>query len=237
MLKVEHLSVSYGAIKAVRDISFEVGKGEIVSIIGNNGAGKSTTLKALTGIVAPSEGTIRLFDEEITGTKAHKVARMGMSMVPEGRGIYTRMTVMENLEMGAFNRTDKAGVKRDLEKVLDLFPVLGERRKQKGGSLAGGEQQMLAVGRAMMQAPKILLLDEPSLGLAPQVVESIFEVVKEINREDGTPILLVEQNVYLALEVSNRGYVLETGEIILGDHSKNLLNNEMVQKAYLGVED
>ncbi|EOS71113.1 hypothetical protein C818_01121 [Lachnospiraceae bacterium MD308] len=237
MLKVEHLSVSYGAIKAVRDISFEVGKGEIVSIIGNNGAGKSTTLKALTGIVAPSEGTIRLFDEEITGTKAHKVARMGMSMVPEGRGIYTRMTVMENLEMGAFNRTDKAGVKRDLEKVLDLFPVLGERRKQKGGSLSGGEQQMLAVGRAMMQAPKILLLDEPSLGLAPQVVESIFEVVKEINREDGTPILLVEQNVYLALEVSNRGYVLETGEIILGDHSKNLLNNEMVQKAYLGVED
>lgn len=162
---------------------------------------------------------------------------MGMSMVPEGRGIYTRMTVMENLEMGAFNRTDKAGVKRDLEKVLDLFPVLGERRKQKGGSLSGGEQQMLAVGRAMMQAPKILLLDEPSLGLAPQVVESIFEVVKEINREDGTPILLVEQNVYLALEVSNRGYVLETGEIILGDHSKNLLNNEMVQKAYLGVED
>ena len=237
MLKVERLSVSYGAIKAVRDISFEVGKGEIVSIIGNNGAGKSTTLKALTGIVAPSEGTIRLFDEEITGTKAHKVARMGMSMVPEGRGIYTRMTVMENLEMGAFNRTDKAGVKRDLEKVLDLFPVLGERRKQKGGSLSGGEQQMLAVGRAMMQAPKILLLDEPSLGLAPQVVESIFEVVKEINREDGTPILLVEQNVYLALEVSNRGYVLETGEIILGDHSKNLLNNEMVQKAYLGVED
>ena len=237
MLKVEHLSVSYGAIKAVRDISFEVGKGEIVSIIGNNGAGKSTTLKALTGIVAPSEGTIRLFDEEITGTKAHKVARMGMSMVPEGRGIYTRMTVMENLEMGAFNRTDKAGVKRDLEKVLDLFPVLGERRKQKGGSLSGGDQQMLAVGRAMMQAPKILLLDEPSLGLAPQVVESIFEVVKEINREDGTPILLVEQNVYLALEVSNRGYVLETGEIILGDHSKNLLNNEMVQKAYLGVED
>ena len=237
MLKVEHLSVSYGAIKAVRDISFEVGKGEIVSIIGNNGAGKSTTLKALTGIVAPSEGTIRLFDEEITGTKAHKVARMGMSMVPEGRGIYTRMTVMENLEMGAVNRTDKAGVKRDLEKVLDLFPVLGERRKQKGGSLSGGEQQMLAVGRAMMQAPKILLLDEPSLGLAPQVVESIFEVVKEINREDGTPILLVEQNVYLALEVSNRGYVLETGEIILGDHSKNLLNNEMVQKAYLGVED
>ena len=236
-LKVEHLSVSYGAIKAVRDISFEVGKGEIVSIIGNNGAGKSTTLKALTGIVAPSEGTIRLFDEEITGTKAHKVARMGMSMVPEGRGIYTRMTVMENLEMGAFNRTDKAGVKRDLEKVLDLFPVLGERRKQKGGSLSGGEQQMLAVGRAMMQAPKILLLDEPSLGLAPHVVESIFEVVKEINREDGTPILLVEQNVYLALEVSNRGYVLETGEIILGDHSKNLLNNEMVQKAYLGVED
>ena len=236
MLKVQHLSVSYGAIKAVRDISFEVRKGEIVSIIGNNGAGKSSTLKALTGIVAPAEGSVKLFDEEIAGIKAHKVARMGMSMVPEGRGIYTRMTVMENLEMGAFNRTDKAGVKRDLEKVLDLFPVLGERRRQKGGSLSGGEQQMLAVGRAMMQAPKILLLDEPSLGLAPQVVESIFEVIKEINKEDGTPILLVEQNVYLALEVSNRGYVLETGEIILSDDSKSLLTNETVQKAYLGVE-
>ncbi|XCP85425.1 ABC transporter ATP-binding protein [Roseburia hominis] len=237
MLKVENLSVSYGAIKAVRDISFHVEKGEIVSIIGNNGAGKSSTLKALTGIVTPASGSIKLFDEEISGTKAYKVSKMGMSMVPEGRGIYTRMTVQENLEMGAFNRKDKDGVKRDFDKVYDLFPVLGERRKQKGGSLSGGEQQMLAVGRAMMQAPKILLLDEPSLGLAPQVIEAIFEVIKEINRVDGTPILLVEQNVYLALEVSNRGYVLETGEIILSDSSKNLLENEMVQKAYLGVEE
>lgn len=237
MLKVENLSVSYGAIKAVRDISFHVEKGEIVSIIGNNGAGKSSTLKALTGIVTPASGSIKLFDEEISGTKAYKVSKMGMSMVPEGRGIYTRMTVQENLEMGAFNRKDKEGVKRDFDKVYDLFPVLGERRKQKGGSLSGGEQQMLAVGRAMMQAPKILLLDEPSLGLAPQVIEAIFEVIKEINRVDGTPILLVEQNVYLALEVSNRGYVLETGEIILSDSSKNLLENEMVQKAYLGVEE
>ena len=160
-----------------------------------------------------------------------------MAMVPEGRGIFTRMTVLENLEMGAFNRPDKENVKSDLDKVFELFPVLAERRKQKGGSLSGGEQQMLAVGRAMMQNPKILLLDEPSLGLAPQVVESIFEVVKEINKKDGTPILLVEQNAYLALEVSNRGYVLETGEIIVYDESKKLLENEMVQRAYLGVED
>lgn len=237
MLKVEHLSVSYGAIQAVRDISFEVGKGEIVSLIGNNGAGKSSTLKALTGIVKPAQGSIKLFDQEIAGVKAHKVSKLGMAMVPEGRGIFTRMTVLENLEMGSFNRPDKENIKRDLDKVFDLFPVLAERRKQKGGSLSGGEQQMLAVGRAMMQNPKILLLDEPSLGLAPQVVESIFEVVKEINREDGTPILLVEQNAYLALEVSNRGYVLETGEIIVQDESKKLLENEMVQRAYLGVED
>ena len=237
MLKVEHLSVSYGAIQAVRDISFEVGKGEIVSLIGNNGAGKSSTLKALTGIVKPAQGSIKLFDQEIAGVKAHKVSKLGMAMVPEGRGIFTRMTVLENLEMGSFNRPDKENIKRDLDKVFDLFPVLAERRKQKGGSLSGGEQQMLAVGRAMMQNPQILLLDEPSLGLAPQVVESIFEVVKEINREDGTPILLVEQNAYLALEVSNRGYVLETGEIIVQDESKKLLENEMVQRAYLGVED
>ena len=237
MLKVEHLSVSYGAIQAVRDISFEVGKGEIVSLIGNNGAGKSSALKALTGIVKPAQGSIKLFDQEIAGVKAHKVSKLGMAMVPEGRGIFTRMTVLENLEMGAFNRPDKENVKSDLDKVFELFPVLAERRKQKGGSLSGGEQQMLAVGRAMMQNPKILLLDEPSLGLAPQVVESIFEVVKEINKKDGTPILLVEQNAYLALEVSNRGYVLETGEIIVYDESKKLLENEMVQRAYLGVED
>jgi len=236
MLKVENLCVNYGAIKAVRNISFHVGKGEIVSIIGNNGAGKSSTLRALTGIVKSQSGKITLFDQDITGIKAHKVSELGMCMVPEGRGIYTRMTVQENLEMGAFNRKDKENVKRDFDKVYDLFPVLGERRKQKGGSLSGGEQQMLAVGRAMMQSPRILLLDEPSLGLAPQVVESIFDVVKEINRSEGTPILLVEQNVYLALEVSNRGYVLETGEIVLGDTSENLLNNDMVQKAYLGVE-
>ena len=236
MLKVENLCVNYGAIKAVRDISFHVDKGEIIAIIGNNGAGKSSTLKALTGIVKPAGGKITLFDQDITGIKAHKVSGPGMSMVPEGRGVYTRMTVQENLEMGAFNRKDRENVKRDFEKVYDLFPVLGERRKQKGGSLSGGEQQMLAVGRALMQSPKILLLDEPSLGLAPQVVESIFDVIKEVNRVDGTPILLVEQNVYLALEVSDRGYVLETGEMVLTDTSENLLKSEMIQKAYLGVE-
>lgn len=236
MLNVENLCVNYGAIKAVRDISFHVNKGEIISIIGNNGAGKSSTLKALTGIVKPASGKISLFGNDITGIKAHQVSGLGMSLVPEGRGIYTRMTVQENLEMGAFNRKDRDAVKQDFEKVYDLFPVLGERRKQKGGSLSGGEQQMLAVGRALMQSPKILLLDEPSLGLAPQVIESIFEVIKEVNRIDGTPILLVEQNVYLALEVSDRGYVLETGEMVLTDTSENLLKSEMIQKAYLGVE-
>ena len=236
MLNVENLCVNYGAIKAVRDISFHVNKGEITSIIGNNGAGKSSTLKALTGIVKPASGKISLFGNDITGIKAHQVSGLGMSLVPEGRGIYTRMTVQENLEMGAFNRKDRDAVKQDFEKVYDLFPVLGERRKQKGGSLSGGEQQMLAVGRALMQSPKILLLDEPSLGLAPQVIESIFEVIKEVNRIDGTPILLVEQNVYLALEVSDRGYVLETGEMVLTDTSENLLKSEMIQKAYLGVE-
>lgn len=236
MLKVESLCVNYGAIKAVRNISFHVEKGEIVSIIGNNGAGKSSTLRALTGIVKTAGGRISLFDQDITGTKAFKVSELGMAMVPEGRGIYTRMTVQENLEMGAFNRKDKEEVKRDFDKVYDLFPILGERRRQKGGSLSGGEQQMLAVGRAMMQSPKILLLDEPSLGLAPQVIESIFDVIKEINRSEGTPILLVEQNVYLALEVSNRGYVLETGEIVLSGTAQELLHNDMVQKAYLGVE-
>ena len=236
MLNVENLCVNYGAIKAVRNVSFHVEKGEIVSIIGNNGAGKSSTLRALTGIVKPASGSIRLFDQEIAQTKAHKICNMGMAMCPEGRGIYTRMTVEENLEMGAYNRKDKDGVKNDFEKVYQLFPVLAERRKQKGGSLSGGEQQMLAVGRAIMQAPKILLLDEPSLGLAPQVIESIFEVVKELNRTEGMPVLLVEQNVYLALEVSNRGYVLESGEIVLEDTSENLLNNEMVQKSYLGVD-
>lgn len=236
MLKVENLCVDYGAIKAVRNLSFHIDEGEIVSIIGNNGAGKSSTLRALTGIVKPESGSIKLLNQEIMGIKPHKVAALGMSMVPEGRRIYTRMTVQENLEMGAFNRKDTAAVKQDFEKVYELFPVLYERRKQKGGSLSGGEQQMLSVGRAMMQAPKILLLDEPSLGLAPQVTESIFEVIMDVNKKEKMPILLVEQNVYLALEVSNRGYVLETGEMVLTDTSENLLKNENVQRAYLGVE-
>ena len=236
MLEVKDLSVNYGMIKAVRNISFHVNEGEIVSIIGNNGAGKSSTLKALTGLVRPAGGSIMWEGQEIGGIKPHLISRMGLSMCPEGRGIYTRLTVEENLAMGAFNRTDKEQIQKDYDKIYDLFPVLGERRKQKGGSLSGGEQQMLAVGRAMMQSPKILLLDEPSLGLAPQVIDDIFSVIQEINRVDKTPILLVEQNVYLALEVSHRGYVLETGEIVLSDTSKNLLNNEMVQKAYLGVE-
>ena len=232
MLKVEHLSVSYGAIKAVRDISFEVGKGEIVSIIGNNGAGKSTTLKALTGIVAPSEGTIRLFDEEITGTKAHKVARMGMSMVPEGRGIYTRMTVMENLEMGAYTQPGSA-VAPGMEDVYKRFPRLEERRRQVAGTLSGGEQQMLAMGRALMSQPKLLMLDEPSMGLAPLLVEQIFDIIRELHAA-GTTILLVEQNAQAALSVADRAYVLETGRISLSGTGAELMASDQVRRAYLG---
>jgi branched-chain amino acid transport system ATP-binding protein len=236
MLKVNNLTVTYGAINAVKGISFTLEKGEIVCIIGNNGAGKSSTLKALTGVVAPKSGDIELFGKNITGLASHLITACGIAMVPEGREIFTQMTVIENLEMGAFIRKDKDGIKKDMNKVFELFPVLSERKKQKSGTLSGGEQQMLAIGRALMEKPKILLLDEPSLGLAPILVESIFDAIIEINREEGISILLVEQNVYLALEVSSRGYVLENGSIVLKDTSKNLLNDEMVKRAYLGIE-
>jgi branched-chain amino acid transport system ATP-binding protein len=235
MLKVDNLEVAYGAIKAVKGISFELNKGEIVALIGNNGAGKSSTLKAICGVVK-STGSIELFGEQIQGLSSDVIASKKIALVPEGRRIFAGMTVLENLEMGAFLRTDKDGIKRDLEKVYDLFPILKERRYQKGGTLSGGEQQMLAIGRALMSDPKILLLDEPSLGLAPIVVESIFKVIKEINKS-GIPILLVEQNVYLSLEVADRGYVLETGEIVISDTSENLLNNDLVKRAYLGIEE
>lgn len=237
MLKIDNLEVSYGAIKAVKGISLELHKGEIVALIGNNGAGKTSTLKAITGVLKPSGGTVELFGEEIGGMLSDQIAALGVAMAPEGRRIFAGMTTLENLEMGAFLRKDKEGVQQDLEKVFSLFPVLFERKYQKGGTLSGGEQQMLAIGRALMSSPKVLLLDEPSLGLAPLVVESIFETIKEVNKEEGLPILLVEQNVYLSLAVAQRGYVLETGAIVLTDTSDNLLNNEMVQKAYLGIED
>jgi len=235
MLKVDNLEVSYGAIKAVKGISFELNKGEIVALIGNNGAGKTSTLKAICGVVK-STGSIELFGEQIQGLSSDKIAGKGIALVPEGRRIFAGMTVLENLEMGAFLRNDKEGIKNDLEKVYELFPILKERRHQKGGTLSGGEQQMLAIGRALMANPRIILFDEPSLGLAPIVVESIFETIKGINKT-GIPVLLVEQNVYLSLAVADRGYVLETGEIVLADTSQNLQQNDLVRRAYLGIEE
>lgn len=236
MLKIENLHVSYGGIKALRGISLEVPDGKIVTLIGANGAGKSTTLRTISGLVKADSGSITYDGQELLGKPINKILEAGIAQSPEGRRVFANLTVLENLKIGAYLRKDKDGIEKDLKWVYELFPRLEERSWQLAGTLSGGEQQMLAVGRAIMQAPKILLLDEPSLGLAPQVIESIFEVVKELNRTEGMPVLLVEQNVYLALEVSNRGYVLETGEIVLEDTSENLLNNEMVQKSYLGVD-
>jgi branched-chain amino acid transport system ATP-binding protein len=236
MLKVSNLHVSYGPIKAVKGISFELNKGEIVALIGNNGAGKTSTLNSICGVIKPTGGKIELFGESIEGMSSDKIAKKGIALVPEGRKIFAGMTTLENLEMGAFLRKDKEGIKRDLRKVFDLFPRLEERKYQKGGTLSGGEQQMLAIGRAIMSDPKIILFDEPSLGIAPIVVTSIFNTIKEINKL-GIPILVVEQNIYLSLSIADRGYVLETGDIVLSDTSKSLLDNEMVKKAYLGIED
>lgn len=236
MLKISDLFVSYGAIKAVKGISLELNEGEIVALIGNNGAGKTSTLNAICGIVKPVGGEIELFGESIGGLASDKIARKGIALVPEGRRIFAGMTVLENLEMGAFLRSDKEGIKKDLRKVFDLFPILEERKIQKGGTLSGGEQQMLAIGRAIMSNPKVMLFDEPSLGIAPIVVKSIFNTIKEINKS-GIPVLLIEQNVYLSLSIADRGYVLETGEIIISDNSTSLLNNEMVKKAYLGIDE
>jgi branched-chain amino acid transport system ATP-binding protein len=236
MLAVKNLEVSYGAIKAVHGISFHLDEGEMVALIGNNGAGKTSTLKAITGIITNVRGSIEFEDEKIGGMPSDKIAARKMAMVPEGRHIFSGMTVQENLDIGAFLRRDADGIKKDMQMVYDLFPVLRERSKQQGGTLSGGEQQMLAIGRALMARPKILLLDEPSLGLAPIVVEAIFESIMGINRQ-GIPILIVEQNVYLALSVTKRGYVMESGQIVLEGSSQELLASEMVQRVYLGVEE
>ncbi len=233
MLKVENLHTHYGKIEALKGISIEVNDGEIVTLIGANGAGKSTTLKTLSGQIAPSSGTILFDGEDIGGVPAHKVTGLGIIQVPEGRRIFSRMTVLENLEMGAFLRSDKAGIAADVERVYELFPRLRERAAQKGGTLSGGEQQMLAMGRALMAKPKLLMLDEPSMGLAPVVVETIFEIIQKLN-EEGITILLVEQNANLALSVAHTGYVLETGEVKLQGTGKELLANDEVRKAYLG---
>jgi branched-chain amino acid transport system ATP-binding protein len=235
MLEVNDVHSYYGNIHALKGISLKVEKGEIVSLIGGNGAGKTTTLRSISGLLKPRQGSIKLEGDEISQVPAHDLVFKGISMVPEGRGVFARLTVAENLDMGAFSRTDKAGIQQDLERVFTLFPRLKERRKQVAGTLSGGEQQMLATGRALMARPRLLLMDEPSMGLAPILVEGIFDTIKEINKE-GTTILLVEQNATMALGVASRGYVLQTGEIVLQDSAANLQKNEMVQKAYLGID-
>lgn len=233
MLKVDNLHTFYGQIEALKGISIEVKEGEIVTLIGANGAGKSTTLKTISGQLTPRSGTITFEGTKLVGIAAHKVTAKGVIQVPEGRRIFPRMTVTENLEMGSYLRTDKVGIAEDLEKVFELFPRLKERRQQKGGTLSGGEQQMLAMGRGMMARPRLLMLDEPSMGLAPVVVDQIFATIRKLN-EDGITILLVEQNAAMALQTAHRGYVLETGHVALEGPGRELLANEQVRKAYLG---
>jgi branched-chain amino acid transport system ATP-binding protein len=223
----------YGSIEALKGISIEVRAGEIVTLIGANGAGKSTTLRSINGLNHPRSGRIVFQGTDITTMPPHEIVRRGISQSPEGRKLFPRMTVVENLEMGAFQRTDRGGLREDMDRVFDLFPRLAERKSQKAGTMSGGEQQMLAIGRALMARPKLLMLDEPSMGLAPIFVEKIFEIVREIN-EQGTPILLVEQNALMALDTADRGYVLETGTITLADDAKSLRQNEQVRKSYLG---
>jgi branched-chain amino acid transport system ATP-binding protein len=234
LLELKNVSAGYGNILALQDISLTVPLGEIVTIIGANGAGKSTALMTICGIVRARQGEIIYDGRPIHGLPADALPALGLCQVPEGRRIFPRLTVQENLQMGAFFRKNQSEIKQDLESVFDLFPVLQERRKQKGGTLSGGEQQMLAIGRALMSRPKLLLLDEPSLGLAPLVVKKIFEIIERLNKEDGTTILLVEQNANLALQVAKYGYVLETGKIVMQDEAQALLGNEEIRRAYLG---
>ncbi len=233
MLKVDKLNVYYDKIHAIKDISFEVKKGEIVSLIGANGAGKTTTLHAISGLVKPASGTISFTEKNISAMRADNILKLGLAHVPEGRRIFASLTVEENLELGAYTIKDKDFIKSEFERVLNIFPRLRERRKQRAGTLSGGEQQMLAIGRALMSKPSMLLMDEPSMGLAPILVKEIFNIVKECN-DNGVTILLVEQNANMALSISNRAYVLETGKIVMFGDAKELLGNSEVKKAYLG---
>jgi len=233
MLKVDNINVYYGAIHAIKGISIEVPKGEIVTLVGSNGAGKSTTLRTISGLMKPKNGTILFEDKNIVGVPAHKIVGMGLCQVPEGRHVFANMSVMENLELGAYLRNDKDGIARDLEDVFKKFPRLLERKDQISGTLSGGEQQMLAMGRALMSRPRLLLLDEPSMGLAPLLVKEIFNIIKEIN-ESGTTVLLVEQNANMALSIADKAYVLETGRIALAGTAQELASSEAVRKAYLG---
>ena len=233
LLKLDNVKTYYGNIRALKGISLEVAEGEIVCLIGGNGAGKSTSLMTISGVLTPEEGDVIYQGQSIVSLRPDNIVQLGICQVPEGRMIFPVLTVMENLDLGAYLRKDKDGIKADIDRVFRLFPILRERSNQAGGTLSGGEQQMLAIGRALMARPKLLLLDEPSLGLAPIVVDSIFDIIRQIN-EKGTTILLVEQNAQLALQFSHRGYVLETGEITLADTSEALRTNEQVKKAYLG---
>lgn len=233
MLKVDGIDVYYGNIQALKGVSLEVNEGEIVTLIGANGAGKSTLLKTLSGLLRTKKGKIEYLDKSITKRAAQTIVRAGISYVPEGRRVFSNMSVEENLELGAFLRKDKAGIKKDLDRVFELFPRLLERRKQSSGTLSGGEQQMLAMGRAIMARPKLLLLDEPSMGLAPLMVQNIFNIIKEIN-DVGTTILLVEQNGHMALSIANRAYVIETGKVVLSGDAKELQSSGEVRAAYLG---
>ena len=233
MLKIENLEVAYGNIKAIKGISLEVNQGEIVTLIGSNGAGKSTTLRAISGILKPKSGSITFNGERIDGVEGHEIVAKGICQSPEGRRIFPKMSVDENLDLGAFLRNDKEGIVADRDRVLELFPRLRERIDQKAGTMSGGEQQMLAVGRALMGSPKLLLLDEPSMGLAPVLVDMIFETIEKINKQ-GTTILLVEQNALAALNVADRAYVLESGSIKMSGKAKDLISNDEVTKAYLG---
>jgi branched-chain amino acid transport system ATP-binding protein len=233
LLAVDGVKVSYGAIQALRGVTLKVGKGEVVALIGANGAGKTSTLRAVSGMLKPVGGRIHFGDEDITGAKAHQLVPKGMAHAPEGRGVFPNLTVLENLELGAYLRRDDAGIAADMEKSYTLFPKLKERRNQAAGTLSGGEQQMLAIARALLSRPKLLLLDEPSLGLAPQVTESIFRNLREVNAA-GVSILLVEQNAHLALSFAHYGYVLETGEVVMAGPGKALLESPEIRKAYLG---
>ena len=233
MLKVENIYVNYGAIKALQDVSFQINEGEIVALIGANGAGKTTILNSISNIVPSVSGKISYRGSEITKTPPHDIVKLGISQVPEGRRVFAKMSVLENLEMGAYTRNDKAEIASDMEKIFQRFPRLLERKKQPAKTLSGGEQQMLAMGRALMSRPKLLLLDEPSMGLAPMLVEQIFQIIQEIN-QGGTTILLVEQNANMALSIAHRAYVLETGEVVMQGDAKELASSPEVRKAYLG---
>ena len=233
MLRVENLAVNYGMINAVRGVNFEVNQGEIVSLIGANGAGKSTILRTISGLIKPASGTLTYEGQNITKTNAQKIVQLGIAHVPEGRHVFKGLSVRENLEMGAFLRKDRANIEEDIQAVYDRFPVLGERQKQDASTLSGGEQQMLAMGRALMSKPKLLLLDEPSMGLAPIFIQEIFNIIQQIQAQ-GTTVLLIEQNAKMALSIASRGYVLETGKIVLSGTGQELLESDAVQKAYLG---